>query len=141
MLFTSGLAGPIDSQRCGLVRRLVGSALGAIEHKIGRHLQEPCAARARPLGDDPRGFGVDGIGKFWLRFGPIYRGIGARIDNDCRLPLLQGVPNLCRLREIGSIAGNGLEGDICRTGALQLAPELSRRTEETDANHPTALVI
>ena len=80
-LLAGKLAAAIGIERRGGVRFNIGSALAAIEHVVGRDVNER-NAEAASLGGKPSGcLGVDGERCRFLAFGTIDVGIGRGIDH------------------------------------------------------------
>jgi hypothetical protein len=62
----------------------VRAALGAVEHEVGAHLQEPAACRGKGFSKRSRSIGIHGLGQCWLTLGPIHGRVGTSIQHPIR---------------------------------------------------------
>ena len=73
---------PVDPERRHRVVLAVGAALGAVEHVIGRDVDQRNAGLGAGGGEIGRAGAVAGPGRLGLALGAVDRGVGGGVDDD-----------------------------------------------------------
>ena len=132
-VLAGGLAGAVHAQRIAGLLRAVGTALSAVEHEIGAHLQQAPTGFAQGLGEGARGAGIDGVGQLGLAFGLVHRGVSAAVEHPVRPVLMHscaaglGISQIERDQAIAfSTAATATGGDQLHAAGHLLAQSVAK---------------
>ena len=104
--FAEELRGAVDAAGVGPVRLAVRRRRGAVEHEIGREVQERRAGAAAGLGERAHGEGVHGKRGFRILLG-FLDAEGRGVHDRLRAKLDEALENLLALRQVQGRAGQG----------------------------------
>jgi hypothetical protein len=108
----------VDAERVGGIFLGVGSALLAVEHEVGRVVDQPCARGEGRFTQSCDGLAVDAIGALAVRLGTVHVGVGGCVDDHLRSCLSDRGGYRTLIAEIEILAAEGIsrEGGIIDMG-------------------------